>query len=145
MVARLLNKLLIHQTKTRSRRTNDNALVETKNGSVIRKHMGYRHIPKKHAHAINGFYRAWFNEYLNFHRPSGFASVTTDVNGKEKKVYDVYETPYARFRSLPNAEHYLKPGMTFEQLDVIANRMSDTDYAILMQTAKAELLKKLLS
>ena len=39
-VAQLLNKLLIEQTKSRPRRSNDNGLVETKNGSVIRKHMG---------------------------------------------------------------------------------------------------------
>src|ERR1019366_1810739 len=41
IVARLLNKLLIEQTKSRPRHSNDNGLVETKNGAVIRKHMGY--------------------------------------------------------------------------------------------------------
>jgi transposase InsO family protein len=40
-LARLLNKLLIEQTKSRLRHSNDNGLVETKNGAVIRKHMGY--------------------------------------------------------------------------------------------------------
>ncbi len=143
MVARLLNNLLISQTKSRSRRTNDNALVETKNGSVIRKHMGYRHIPKKYAKMINAFYHGWFNEYLNFHRPCGFATTVTDEKGKEKKIYDCYQTPYARLRSLPDAERYLKPGMTFEKLDTIARRMSDTEYAILMQKAKVELFKNL--
>ncbi len=43
-VARLLNKLLIEQTKSRPRHSNDNGLVETKNGAVIRKHMGYGYI-----------------------------------------------------------------------------------------------------
>jgi transposase InsO family protein len=38
-VAGLLNKLLIEFTKSRARRTNDNALVEEKNGAVVRKHM----------------------------------------------------------------------------------------------------------
>jgi transposase InsO family protein len=38
VVAGLLQKLLIEQTKSRARRTNDNALVESKNGSVVRKH-----------------------------------------------------------------------------------------------------------
>jgi hypothetical protein len=142
-VSRLLNKMLIDQTKSRSRRTNDNALVETKNGSVIRKHMGYRHVPKRHAKLINEFYVTWFNEYLNFHRPCGFATTKTDAKGKERKVYDIYQTPYARFRSLPDAERYLKPDVSLETLDAIAGRMSDTDYAILMQQAKAELSKKL--
>ena len=36
-VARLLNKMLIRFTKSRARHTNDNGLVETKNGSVVRK------------------------------------------------------------------------------------------------------------
>ena len=43
-VAQLLNKLLIEQTKSRPRRSNDNGLVEAKNGAVVRKHMGYTHI-----------------------------------------------------------------------------------------------------
>jgi hypothetical protein len=142
-VAELLGKLLIEQTKSRSRRTNDNALVETKNGSVIRKHMGRTHIPKRRAPAIHGFYRSWFNEYLAYHRPCGFAITTIDRKGKEKKKYDQYETPYERFRSLPNAEQYLKPGVTFEMLDHIAKKMSDTDYAIMMQKEKVELHQKL--
>ena len=143
VVARLLNKLLVDQTKSRSRRTNDNALVETKNGSVIRKHMGYRHIPKRCAKAINGFYEACFNEYLNYHRPCGFATITTDARGKEKKIYDLYLTPYEKLKSLPDAERYLKPGITFAELDAIAQRMSDTEYAIMMRKQKAELWKNL--
>ena len=142
-VAKLLNKLLIEQTKSRSRRTNDNALIETKNGSVIRKLMGYRHIPKRYARDINAFYCSCFNEYLNYHRPCGFATTTIDAKGKEKKVYDAYQTPYERLRSLLNAGQYLRPGITFEGLDTIAKRMSDTEYAIMMQKQKAELFKKL--
>jgi len=142
-VAELLEKLLIEQTKSRSRRTNDNALVETKNGSVIRKHMGYAHIPKGNARDIEEFYRAWFNEYLAYHRPCGFATTTTNQKGKEQKAYDTYLTPYAKLRSLPDAEQYLKPKVTFEALEKIATKMSDTDYAILMQKEKAELFKKI--
>lgn len=142
-VARLLQKLFIGQTKSRSRRTNDNALVETKNGSIIRKHMGYRHIPKRYAKAINEFYRFCFNEYLNFHRPCGFATVIVDAKGKERKIYDTYLTPYEKLKSIPQAEHYLRPGVTFAALDAIARRMSDTEYAILMQKTKVELFKKL--
>ena len=37
VVARLLNKLLLHFTKSRPRHPDDNGLVETKNGSVVRK------------------------------------------------------------------------------------------------------------
>ena len=49
-VARLLNKLPIGQfTKSRARRTNDNALVESKNASVVRKPFGYAHLPARFA------------------------------------------------------------------------------------------------
>lgn len=143
VVARLLNKLLVDQTKSRSRRTNDNALVETKNGSVIRKYMGYRHIPKRYAKTINDFYRHCFNEYLNNHRPCGFATTTVDARGKEKKIYDTYMTPYEKFKSLPDAEQYLKPGITLAELNAVARRMSDTEYAIMMQKQKAGLFKSL--
>lgn len=142
-VAKLLNKLFITQTKSRSRRTNDNALVETKNGSVIRKHMGYRHIPRRYAKIVNGFYQSCFNEYLNYHRPCGYAATIVDVKGKEKKVYDMYLTPYEKFKSLSNARQYFKPGVTGEALDIVARRMSDTEYAIMMQRQKAELFKNL--
>lgn len=46
VVARLWNKLLIRFTKCRPRHSNDNGLVESKNGSVVRKQPGYAHIPQ---------------------------------------------------------------------------------------------------
>ena len=52
-VSALLEKLRIEQTKSRSRHSNDNALAESKNASVVRKHMGYSHIPQKYAKPIN--------------------------------------------------------------------------------------------
>jgi len=45
-VAKLLNKLHIELTKSRSRHSNDNALAESKNASVVRKTFGYSHIAK---------------------------------------------------------------------------------------------------
>ena len=46
-VVRLLNKLRVEQfTKSRPRHSNDNALVEGKNGSVLRKYLGHDHIPQ---------------------------------------------------------------------------------------------------
>lgn len=45
-VTALLEKLLIEQTKSRSRQTNDNALAESKNASTVRKYLGYSHIPQ---------------------------------------------------------------------------------------------------
>lgn len=141
VVAKLLNKLLIGQTKSRARHSHDNALVEGKNGSVIRKHMGYMHIPGRYAQAITVFYQNHLNIYLNYHRPCGFATTITDKRGKEKKVYKDYLTPYEGFKSLKNAEQYLKDGVTFEMLDKIAYEKSDNEFAASMQKAKVELFK----
>src|SRR5436853_4714971 len=82
-VAKLLNKLLIEQTKSRPRRSNDNGLAEAKNGAVVRKHMGYGYIAAPHAAAIEAFYEEHFNPYLNFHRPCGVPERVTDAKGKE--------------------------------------------------------------
>lgn len=141
VVAKLLNKLTIEQTKSRPRKSNDNALVEGKNGSIIRKHMGHTHIPRHHARAINDFYQEYFNTYVNYHRPSGYATEKIDRRGKISKVYDLYETPYEHFRNLPDAHLYLKPNMTFMQLDAIACSSSDLTCATMMQKAKLELFK----
>ena len=145
LVVKLLNKLHIELSKSRPRRHNDNALVETKNGGVIRKHMGYVHIPKDYAEVINSWYQEWFNPYLNYHRPCGFVTTITDHKGKERKVYKPkdYSMPYMKLKSLPNASQYLKPGITFEHLDRLAFAMSDTEFATAMMRAKYQLFKKI--
>lgn len=141
IVARLLNKLMIHQTKSRPRHCNDNALAETKNGSIIRKHMGYMHIPQPHAVAINQFYQEHFNAYLNFHRPCGFATDIIDRKGKVKKVYNTYLTPYEALAGHPDALKFLKEGVSLEKLDVMARKMGDNACAAAMQKAKQGLFK----
>jgi len=138
-VAHLLNKLLIEQTKSRSRRTNDNALVESKNGSVIRKQMGYAYIPRRHAAQINDFYMTHFNDYLNFHRPCGFATTLTDPKGKQKKIYETWLTPYERLKTLKHWKTYLRPSVTPAQLTQIAASQSDNDFAANMIKAKEKL------
>ena len=143
VVAQLLNKLLIEQTKSRSGRTNDNALVEGKNGSVVRKHMGYWHIEQRHAPLINGFYRDYFNVYLNFHRPCGFATVTVDEKGKRRKKYETYRTPYDRLKSLKKPDQYLREDTTFEALDKVAVHKTDNEFAQMMQKAKDKLFNDL--
>jgi len=141
VVARLLNKLLIRQTKSRARHCNDNALAETKNGSIIRKHMGHMYIAQKFAGVINQFYRTHLNIYLNFHRPCGFAERKIDARGKEKKVYNLYLTPHEALLGHCDALKFLKKGATLEKLDVIARTMSDNACATAMQKAKVELFK----
>ena len=98
-------------TKSRSRKTNDNALAECKNGAVIRKILGYAHIPQKYATEVNEFNRKYLTPYLNFHRPCFFAETVVDKKGKERKKYR-YEnmmTPYEKFKSLPNSHEREMP------------------------------------
>jgi len=142
-VAKLLNKLLIEQTKSRSRQSNDNALAESKNGSVVRKWMGYNHVSGKYAAAINEFYKQYFNIYLNYHRPCAFATTITDRKGKHKKIYNTYLIPYEKFKSLENPTQYLAPGRTIEKLDELAYQYSDNEFAELMQEVKSKLFNQI--
>jgi transposase InsO family protein len=139
-VAELLNKLLAEQTKSRPRHSNDNGLVESKNGAVIRKHMGYAHIESRHAEAIEGFYEQHFNPYLNFHRPCGVPEVVTDGKGKQRRIYRWYATPWEILRQIPDMERYLQPEVTRVELERQANAVSDTEAARRMQAAKEKLL-----
>jgi transposase InsO family protein len=140
-VAELLDKLRIELTKSRPRHSNDNALAESKNGSVIRKHFGYDHIPGKWAPQLNEFHREHFNPYLNFHRPCLFPIPHIDNKGRMKKRYPYKEmkTPYDKLKSLPEASTFLKPAITFEQLDAIALAMTDNEAARRMNEAKRKL------
>jgi transposase InsO family protein len=138
-VAALLNKLLIEQTKSRPRRSNDNGLVESKNGAVVRKHIGYGHIAAPHAEAIESFYEKHFNPYLNFHRPCGVPEQIADAKGKMKRVYRWYATPWEILRQLPGIAGYLKQEMTIDRLEKLARTSSDTEAAIAMQDAKRKL------
>jgi transposase InsO family protein len=142
-VAELLEKLRIEQTKSRARQTNDNALVESKNGSTVRKHLGYSHIPGRFASQVNTFASGLLTTYLNFHRPCYFPTEYTDAKGKLRKRYRYADmmTPYEKLQSLPQAQRYLKPSITFEQLDAIASECSDNEAARRLNQARADLFQ----
>jgi hypothetical protein len=142
-VAKLLEKLLIEFTKSRARHTNDNALAESKNASIVRKYLGYSHIPQKWAPLINEFNQTTLNPYINYHRPCFFAEVIVDKKGKQRKRYPYKQmmTPYEKLKSLANAPSYLKAGTTFKQLDEIAYQISDNEAAERLQKAKITLFQ----
>jgi hypothetical protein len=140
-VARLLRKLLIDQTKSRSRQTNDNALVEGKNAAVVRKWMGYAHIPKANAETINAFYAKFLNPYLNFHRHCAYPTDYVDAKGKVRKKYEIYLTPIQKLVAIPDAEQYLRPGVTKESLEKEAMRLTHLAAAQEVQAEKYKLFK----
>jgi len=137
-VAKLLDKLRVEFTKSRPRQTNDNALAECKNGAIIRKLMGYSYIPQRHAAAINHFYTAALNPYLNFHRPCYFAVDTIDAKGKIRKTYPQNQimTPWDRLQAIPGYEQYLTPDISANALEQRAAAMSDNDAARNVQQAR---------
>jgi hypothetical protein len=145
-VAELLNKMLIEEhTKSRSRESNDNAQAESKNGSIIRKHFGYSHIPQRFASEVNDFCREVLTPYLNYHRPCLFPETITDAKGRQRKRYPYHlmMTPYEKFKSIPNAEQFLKPGISFQSLDALACSISDNDAAQRLNDARARLFKSI--
>lgn len=146
-VAALLNKLLIKLTKSRTRRCNDNALVESKNGAVIRKWMGYGYIPQKAAGNINQFFKAHFNLYLNCYRPSIFPEIVRSEKNKEVKKYK-YEntmTPFAKLESLPNFQSYLKPNFPLLDLKSFLRNHSVNDFTEKVVKAQTRLFNGIFS
>lgn len=143
--ARLLNKLLIRFTKSRPRHTNDNALVESKNGSVIRKQLGYAHIPQQCADLLNRYHQEFLNPYINFHRPCFFPVSTIDAKGRIRKRYPYEEvrTPFGKLKSLPDSGTLLRPGIIFEMLDTVACSMSDNEFAERMVKARSDLFEQI--
>jgi transposase InsO family protein len=142
-VAKLLNKLLVEQTKSRPRHSNDNGLAEAKNGAVIRKHMGHGHIAAEYAEAIEEFYQEQFNPYLNFHRPCGVPETIVNAKGKQRKIYRWYATPWEILRQLPDLARHLRPELSEAELERRANAHSDTQAAGSMQAAKQKLFAKI--
>lgn len=139
-VARLLGKLLIEQTKSRAHRTGDNGLVESKNGAVVRKHMGFGHIAAQHAEAVHQFHRQYLNPYINFHRPCAIPEIVEEGNGKRRRRYRRWATPFEILSETPECQNYLRPGANLAELKRIAQAQSDTEAAIAMQQAKRKLL-----
>lgn len=142
-VAQLLNKLLIEQTKSRPRQSGDNGLIETKNGAIIRKHMGYGYIDAGHADRINSFYREFLNPYLNYHRPCAQADVEIDHRGRKRVRYRRYQTPLETLLALDEPAQHLRLGLSVNALKRIAAALSDTDAARRTQQAKAKLFAQL--
>jgi len=142
-VAALLRDLHIEFTRSRPCRSTDNALVESKNGAVIRRHLGHGHIPGRFAAEVNAFTQQVLSPYLNYHRPCLFPREATDARGRVRKRYhhtDVM-TPYEKLKSLPDADSHLRPRTTFAQLDADACAISDNDAARNLNEARDRLFR----
>jgi hypothetical protein len=142
VIAGRLEKLWIEQTQSRPRQSNDNGLVETKNGAVIRKHLGSGSMDAAHAERLHEFSSAHFNPYLNYHRPGAQADIEIDEKGRQQRIYRRYQTPLETLLALPQPQQYLRPGLTLAVLRRIAATHSDTAAAQRMQQAKRKLFER---
>jgi transposase InsO family protein len=142
-VAGLLGKLLIEQTKSRAQHTGDNGLVECKNGAIIRKHIGHGHIDAQHAQAMDEFHQQHLNPYINFHRPCAVPKVIIAANGKRRRIYLRWATPFELFQETPHCESLLRAGVTLAKLEEFAQAQSDTEAALAMQRAKRRLMGRI--
>ena len=145
-VAKMLDKLRIEFTRSRPRRSNDNGLVETKNGAVVRKLFGYEHIPQRHAGRFNTFCLEYLNPFLNFHRPCLFATELADPKkpGRIKRVYHAKDamTPLDKLTSLPEAATFLRDGSTLEDLHALARALTDIQAAEELNEARLALFRR---
>lgn len=145
VVSRLLKEAFIRQTKSRARHSNDNALVEGKNASTLRKQVGHTHIPQKFAPLINRFCADHLNPFLNFHRPCGFATDEIDNKGKIRKKYKEgdYKTPVDKLLSIPNVEKYLKNDVTIDKLKKKKLQQNHFDFAEKVSKARIKLFTEI--
>ena len=60
---------------------------------------------------------------------------------KLKRYNDLYQTPFERLKTHPDASNFLKKGETLENLDKTALAISDNQSAKQMQQAKQFLFK----
>lgn len=144
-VAELLAKLHIELTKSRPRHSNDNALAEAKNGAIVRKHLGYSHIPERFAAQVNTFTLEILSPYVNFHRPCFFPHTVTDAKGRQRKLYRYEDmmTPLDKLASLPHPEQFLKPGYHLAALHAQARAQSDSAAAAALNRARTRLFEQI--
>ncbi|MBL4775506.1 MAG: hypothetical protein JKY87_05570 [Mariprofundus sp.] len=88
-VAGMLNELIIRLTKPR--RSNDNALAESKNNAVVRKMFGYIHIPQENAKLMEQFNQRFLNPCITtiapaIFRPSKQITRVNIKNGITRKI-----------------------------------------------------------
>ena len=95
-------------TRSRPYHKNDQAWVEQKNGSVVRRLVGYRRLEGLAATAaLTRLYTA-ARLFVNFFQPSFKLASKTRVGAKVHKIYHVPATPYAKLMALPTVSEATK-------------------------------------
>ncbi len=91
----------IEFTRSRPYRKNDQAWVEQKNGSIVRRFVGYGRLEGLAAAEILGRLYMASRLFVNFFQPSFKLAEKTRVGGRIVKRYHAPATPYARLLASP--------------------------------------------
>ena len=84
-------------TRSRANRKNDNAYIEEKNWTHVRKIFGYlRYDSYEELAIMNDLYRNELRLYKNFFQPVMKLQSKERIGGKVKRRYEVAKTPYQR-------------------------------------------------
>jgi len=67
----------------------------------------------------------------------------TEPNGKRRRIYREWATPFELLKQVPGGESYLRVGVTLAGLKQTAQEKSDTEAALAMQQAKRRLLTRI--
>lgn len=144
----------IRMSRSRPNKKNDNAYVEQKNWTHVRKIFGYlRYDTEEELEIINDLYQNELRLYKNFFQPVLKLVEKTRVGGKIKRKYDVPKTPYQRLiesgqideqtkQELTNLYCSLNPAELKRRIDIKLKRLQQV-YQLKNQTQKVEPLKKL--
>src|SRR3989337_4299297 len=102
-----------HITFTRSRayRKNDQAHIEQKNFSTVRKIIGYRRLEtEKQLVILNQIYKL-LSDYLNFFIPTLKLVSKEHIGFKVKRIYDRPKTPIIRVLEHPGIDNQIKQSL----------------------------------
>ncbi len=92
----------INFTRSRPYKKNDQCHVEQKNGSVIRRFVGYdRFEGAEPCRILNELYR-YLRSYINFYQPSLKLIEKKRQGARVTRTYDQAQTPYQRVLAAPN-------------------------------------------
>lgn len=105
---RMTKRKEITFTRSRPYRKNDQAHIEQKNYSTVRKIVGYKRLETdKELEILNRIYLL-LSDYLNFFIPTQKLLRKEHIGAKVKRVYDKAQTPYQRVLSHPGIDREAK-------------------------------------
>ncbi len=112
---------LITFTRARTHRKNDQAHVEEKNGSVVRRLVGYDRFEGRAAWEALAQLYCVLRQYINFFQPSLKLLAKERLGAKVSKRYDRAKTPYQRILLSEHISQPKKEALTkeYESLDPV--------------------------